>query len=122
MAHNTDHWRTVIDGLCTRMSDGLRWIDSSCSTESLRTTICNGNRTEWNPVRSVIIRVMTKSDDPAMVFITSMITDRFGRHEILLPINHKNYNFRGKKNSQDMKERENLHKKLTKEAEIVEWL
>ena len=66
------------------------------------------------------------SDDkirrPAMVFITSMITDRFGRHEILLPINHKNFNFRGKKNSQDMKERENLHKKLTKEAEIVEWL
>ena len=122
MANNTDHWRTVIDGLCTRMSDGLRWIDSSRSTESLRATICNGNRTEWNPVRSVIIRVMTKSDDPAMVFITSMITDRFGRHEILLPINHKNYNFRGKKNSQDMKERENLHKKLTKEAKIVEWL
>ena len=57
-----------------------------------------------------------------MVFITSMITDRFGRHEILLPINHKNYNFRGKKNSQDMKERENLHKKLKKESEIVEWL
>ena len=57
-----------------------------------------------------------------MVFITSMITDRFGRHEILLPINHKNYNFRGKKNSQDMKDRENLHKKLTKKAEIVEWL
>ena len=93
MAHNTDHWRTVIDGLCTRMSDGLRWIDSSRSTESLRTTICNGNRTEWNPVRSVIIRVMTKSDDPAMVFITSMITDRFGRPEILLPINHKKLQF-----------------------------
>ena len=114
MAHNTDHWRTVIDGLCTRMSDGLRWIDSSRSTESLRTTICNGNRTEWNPVRSVIIRVMTKSDDPAMVFITSMITDRFGRQEVLLPINHKNYNFRGRKNSRVMKERENLHKKTNK--------
>ena len=98
MAHNTDHWRTVIDGLCTRMSDELRWIDSSRSTESLRTTICNGNRTEWNPIRSVIIRVMTKSDDTAMVFITSMITDRFGRQEVLLPIDHKNYNFRGKKN------------------------
>ena len=26
------------------------------------------------------------------LFITSMITDRIGRHEVLLPINHKNYN------------------------------
>ena len=43
------------------------------------------------------------------LFFTSMITDRIGRHEVLLPINHKNYNFREKKNSQVMKERENLH-------------
>ena len=28
-------------------------------------TICNGNRTEWSPIRSVIIRVITKSDDRA---------------------------------------------------------
>jgi len=28
-----------------------------------------------------------------------MITDRIGRHEVLLPINHKNYNFREKKNT-----------------------
>ena len=27
--------------------------------------ISNGNRTEWSPVRSVIIRVITKSDDRA---------------------------------------------------------
>ena len=27
--------------------------------------ISNGNRTEWNPIRSVIIRVITKSDDGA---------------------------------------------------------
>ena len=26
--------------------------------------IGNGNRTEWSPVRSVIIRFITKSDDP----------------------------------------------------------
>ena len=38
--------------------------------------ISNGNRTEWSPVRSVI---------------TSMITDRIGRHEVLFPINH-NFN------------------------------
>ena len=42
--------------------------------------ISNGNRTEWSPIRSVIIRV-----------ITSMITDRIGRDEVLLPINH-NFN------------------------------
>ena len=27
--------------------------------------ICNGNRTEWSPIRPVIIRVITKSDDRA---------------------------------------------------------
>ena len=27
--------------------------------------IANGNRTEWSPIRSVIIRVITKSDDRA---------------------------------------------------------
>ena len=26
---------------------------------------CNGNRTEWSPIQSVIIRVITKSDDRA---------------------------------------------------------
>ena len=28
-------------------------------------TISNGNMTEWSPIRSVIIRVITKSDDRA---------------------------------------------------------
>ena len=63
--------------------------------------ISNGNRTEWSPIRSAIIQVITKSDDRAA--ITSMITDRIGRHEVLLPINHNNYNFREKKNSQVIK-------------------
>ena len=31
----------------------------------MRVTISNGNRTEWSPIRSVIIRVITKSDDRA---------------------------------------------------------
>ena len=43
------------------------------------------------------------------LFITNMITDRIGRYEVLLPINNKNYNFRGKEKSQVMNERENLH-------------
>ena len=42
------------------------------------------------------------------LFITSMITDRNGRHEGLLPVNHKNYDFREKKNTQVVKG-ENLH-------------
>ena len=41
----------------------------------IKSAISNGNRTEWSPVRSVIIRVITKSDDRADLFITSMITD-----------------------------------------------
>ena len=35
-----------------------------------------------------------------------MITDLIVRHEVLLAIDHKNYSFREKKNSQVMKERE----------------
>ena len=57
--------------------------------------ISNGNRTEWSSIRSVIIRVINKigrlrSGSP-ICLITSMITDRIGRHEVLLPINH-NFN------------------------------
>ena len=48
----------------------------------------NGNRTEWSPIQSVIIRVINKSP---ICLITSMITDQIGRHEFLLPINH-NFN------------------------------
>ena len=55
----------------------------------------NGNRTEWSPIRSVIIRVINKIGRPRsgspICLITSMITDRIGRHEVLLPINH-NFN------------------------------
>ena len=58
-------------------------------------TISNGNRSEWSPIRSVTIRVINKIGRPRsgspICLITSMITDRIGRHEVLLPINH-NYN------------------------------
>ena len=57
--------------------------------------IRNGNRTEWSPIRSVIIRVINKIGRPhsgsPICLIMSMITDRIGRHEVLLPINH-NFN------------------------------
>ena len=50
------------------------------------------NRTEWSPIRSVIIRVINKIGQPRsgspICLITSMFTDRIGRHEVLLPINH----------------------------------
>ena len=54
--------------------------------------INNGNRTEWSPIWSVIIRVINEIGRPhsgsPICLITSMITDRIGRHEVLLPINH----------------------------------
>ena len=37
-----------------------------------------------------------------------------GRHEVLLLINHKNYDFREKKNSQVIRQGENLHFKIDK--------
>ena len=66
--------------------------------------ISNGNRTEWSPIRSVIIRVITKLDDRAagVRFVNHEYDYRpnlIGRHEVLLPINHKNYNFRDQKPS-----------------------
>ena len=73
--------------------------------------------TDWSPIQSVIIRVITKSDDRATggrLFITTTITERIGRHEVLSQIYHKNYNFREKRNNQIMKERENLHLKTDK--------
>ena len=58
----------------------------------MRIIISNGNRTEWSPVRSVIIGVINKigrtRSGSLICLITSMITDRIGRHEVLLPINH----------------------------------
>ena len=55
--------------------------------------IISSNRTEWSPIRSVIIRLINKIGRPRsgspMCLITSMITDRIGRHEVLLRINHK---------------------------------
>ena len=65
--------------------------------------INNGNKTEWRQIRSVIIRVINK------IRYTSMITDWIGRHEVLLPINHKNYSFREKGNNQVTKKGEILH-------------
>ena len=50
----------------------------------------------------------TRDNNLSDLFITSMITDWIGRHEMLWPINEK-YNFRVKNNNQVMKQRENLH-------------
>ena len=63
--------------------------------DSFRHTLSNGNRTEWSIIRSVIMRVINKIGRPRggspICLITSMITDRIGRHEVLLRINH-NFN------------------------------
>ena len=57
--------------------------------------VSNGNRTERSPIRSVIIQVINKIGRPRsgspICLITSMITDRIGRHKVLLPINHNYY-------------------------------
>ena len=72
------------------------YITKILKTDWLLTVrIYNGNRTEWSPILSVIIRVINKIGRPRsgspVCLITSMITDRTGRHEVMLPINH-NYN------------------------------
>ena len=57
----------------------------------------------------------TTSDDPICLLRVISI-DRIEHHSVLLQINHKNYNFREKKNNQLMKEREISIKIPTKEA------
>ena len=63
--------------------------------------IYNGNRTEWSPIRSLIIQVINKigraRSGSIICLITSIVTGRIGRHEVLLPINHNRYNFRENK-------------------------
>ena len=81
----------------------LNLLTKKCATQSansnlwvlLINAVSNGNRTEWSPILSVIIRVINKIGRPRsgspICLITSMLTDRIGRHEVMLPINH-NYN------------------------------
>ena len=59
---------------------------SSVSKSSKR-FVSNSNRTSCRPIRSVIIRVINKIGRPRsgspICLITSMITDRIGRHEVV---------------------------------------
>ena len=59
-------------------------------THKVRCLISNGNRTEWSPIRSVIIRVINKIGRPRsgspICLITSMTRDRIEGHDVLLPI------------------------------------
>ena len=70
------------------------YIFSKFDPLNTNTLLSNGHRTEWSPIRSVIKRMINKigprSGSP-ICLITSMITGRIGRHEVLLPINH-NFN------------------------------
>ena len=45
------------------LSDNKTRINNNYSMS--RSWICSGNRTEWSPIQSVIIRVITNSDDRA---------------------------------------------------------
>ena len=65
-------------------------------------------RDSGNFVKILKIRVKLILNCPMRLHI------RIGRHEVLLPINRKNYNFWEKKNSQVMWQRENLHQETDK--------
>ena len=86
-------FQSIMCRLIQRIKDHSK---KSLSSYFIDASIGNGNKTEWSPIRSVIIPVITN------LLITSIITDLIGRHEVLLPIDDKNYNFREKKNGQVM--------------------
>ena len=74
-------------------------------------TTSYGNRTEWSPIRSVIIRVINKIGRPrsgssiclSRVSLQTELDDTKPFFQLIIK------NFREKKNSQEMKERESLH-------------
>ena len=78
-------------------SDNLLCILMTTLRVHYHSVIYNGNRTKWSPIWSVIIQVINKIGQPqsteSNLLITSMITGRIGRHEVLLPINPNHYNF-----------------------------
>ena len=55
--------------------------------------VYNGNRTEWSPVRSVIVRVINKTGQPRFVYHEYDYRLNW-RQEVMLPIYHYHYNFR----------------------------
>ena len=83
----------MLKGLCHKNTSVLNQF---CAEVRKIIIISNGNRTEWSPIRSVIIRVINKIGRPRsgspICLITSMITNRIGRHEVLLPIINHNFN------------------------------
>ena len=56
----------------------------------LTKTHSNGNRTEGSAIRCVILQVINKigrlHSRSLICLLTSVITDRIGRHKVLLPI------------------------------------
>ena len=76
------------------------------NTSSFKLQLCvhDGNWTEGSPILSVIIGVKANSEDHqggVHLLIISMITDRIGWQEVLLPINHNHYNVKKKKQKQN---------------------
>ena len=73
-----------------RKPDG--WIPSNIIRQSVARgshygmSIYNGNRSEWSPIQSLVVRVISKigrREGDSDLSITSMITGRIGKHEVL---------------------------------------
>ena len=74
----------------------------------LLSLISNDKRTDWSPVQSVNIsdnKIVQPHSGSWIFFINIMITGSIGLCKVLLPINHKNYIFREKKNCQGIKKK-----------------
>ena len=75
-----------------------------------------GNRTEWSPIGSVLQTEL----DFTPLHTSDTCLSRVWLLTELLPINHKNYNFREKK-SQVIKRREILLQKIHNNKNVIEW-
>ena len=64
---------------CSTLKRSITWAFAVLLRHCAEDNTSNSNRTEWSPIRSNRTTAERESD----LFITSMITDRIGRHEVL---------------------------------------
>ena len=65
LGRNILHWPSLIYGVAPASPTLRSVFVFFVVLLFLFSSISNGNRAEWSPIRSVIIRVITKSDDRA---------------------------------------------------------
>ena len=86
IADTSNHGRVCLSS----QNESTIFVSAKCTVRVFSS--CTSLLIVVRTIRSVLIRVINKIGRPRsgspICFLTSMITDRIGRHQVLLPINH----------------------------------